>query len=350
MAGRRKNNEPPRRTPRVAGRGGPAAGANRQGRGDSRSGASADEAPQTQVPQTQPPQTQVPQTSEPQSEAPQAPAPPAQAARTPDTDSPDADSVTTADISSSAESADGTDAADATGTTDTPDVTDTPDDTEAEAVTATTASRPSGKRRPPVKAATISPTPRTAASGSAKDTARAGKPGKSRERTPFWTVKRLAVVATVAVLAAIAAIVLAFKPGVDEPKNTAFVDRSLTSEVAGQAATRICSVFGVNYGDFDKWAASARANLVGKAAKNLETYLPAYRDLLKKNGNTAGQVDCHVDTVGVRSITGDTATVLSNMVVSASANGISGQSGVVRVQATMTKVDGKWLVSDFDQF
>ena len=336
MAGRRKNNEPPRRTPRVAGRGGPAAGSNRPGRSDSRSGASADEAPQTQVPQT----------SEPQSEAPQAPAPPAQAARTPDTDSPDAESATTADISSSAESADGTDAADATGTTDTPEVTDT----EADAVTAATASRPSGKRRPPVKAATISPTPRTAASGSAKDTARAGKPGRSRERTPFWTVKRLAVVATVAALAAIAAIVLAFKPGVDEPKNTAFVDRSLTSEVAGQAATRICSVFGVNYGDFDKWAASARDNLVGKAAKNLETYLPAYRDLLKKNGNTAGQVDCHVDTVGVRSITGDTATVLSNMVVSASANGISGQSGVVRVQATMTKVDGKWLVSDFDQF
>lgn len=154
----------------------------------------------------------------------------------------------------------------------------------------------------------------------------------------------------VAALFGVVAVTAAARPGVSLSSNAAFVDPSTTNQVSAQAKTRICSVFAVNYADVDSWERTAKENTTGEARARLTEFATAVRDLITQTGRTEGGVDCRVDTLGVRSVEGDTAVVVANLLVSETVGQQAVGSSVKRYQASMQRVDGKWLVSNFSDF
>lgn len=207
---------------------------------------------------------------------------------------------------------------------------------------------PRGKARPPVRVSTIKPQ-------ASRPTSGRGMGNGGREATPR-RVRRFIGWRTVGVVAAIAVVIGAFagvaaaRPGVDLSDNEAFVDSAVTSQVTAQAKARICSVFGVNYAKLDDWERTAKANVTGEAANRFTQYSGAVRDALGQTGLTEGSVDCRVDAVGVRSITGDTATLVTNLVLSQTQGQQAAGSGTKRYQVAMQRVDGQWLIANFTDF
>jgi Mce-associated membrane protein len=207
---------------------------------------------------------------------------------------------------------------------------------------------PRGKARPKVKVSTIKPQPTRPAPKRPTATA-PGTPGGARRRRFFgWrTVGVLAVIA--AVVGALAGVAAA-RPGVDLSDNQAFVDPSLTSQVSAQAKSRICSVFGVNYAKLDDWERTAKANVTGEASEAFTRYAGAVRDAIGQTGLTEGGVDCRVDTVGVRDISGGDATLVANLILSQTQGQQATGSGTKRYQVGMRQVNGQWLISSFSDF
>ncbi|WP_299576038.1 hypothetical protein [uncultured Williamsia sp.] len=208
---------------------------------------------------------------------------------------------------------------------------------------------PRGKSRPAVKVSTIKPQSTRPAPKrpSATVTDSATRPSRRRRFLGWRTV---GVLAAIAVVIGVVAGVAAAKPGVDLSDNQAFVDPSLTSQVAAQAKSRICSVFAVNYAKLDDWERTAKANVTGQASARFTQYAGAVRDALGQTGLTEGGVDCRVDTVGVRSIQGDSATLVVNLILSQTEGQQASGSGTKRYQVAMQRVNGQWLVADFADF
>ncbi|MGZ8176914.1 hypothetical protein ACXVUM_03200 [Williamsia sp. SKLECPSW1] len=207
---------------------------------------------------------------------------------------------------------------------------------------------PRGKSRPAVKVSTIKPqatrpAPRTSPAGTAPTST-----STTRRRRFGW--RAVGVIAAIAALVGIVAGVAAARPGVSLSNNEAFVDPAVTSQVTAQAKSRICSVFAVNYAKLDDWERTAKANVTGEASNRFTQYAGAVRDALGQTGLTQGGVDCRVDTVGVRSITGDTATLVVNLILSQTEGEQANGSGTKRYQVTMQRVDGQWLISNFSDF
>ncbi|GAA1911058.1 hypothetical protein [Williamsia serinedens] len=208
---------------------------------------------------------------------------------------------------------------------------------------------PRGKSRPAVKVSTIKPqstrpAPKRPTAAATDDATRPSR----RRRFLGW--RTVGVLAAIAVVIGVVAGVAAAKPGVDLSDNKAFVDASLTSQVSAQAKTRICSVFAVNYAKLDDWERTAKANVTGEASTRFTQYAGAVRDALGQTGLTEGGVDCRVDTVGVRSITGDSATLVVNLILSQTEGQTASGSGTKRYQVSMQQVNGQWLVADFSDF
>lgn len=208
---------------------------------------------------------------------------------------------------------------------------------------------PRGKSRPAVKVSTIKPQstrPAPKRPSAAADDA-AARPSRRRRFLGWRTV---GVLAAIAVVIGVVAGVAAARPGVDLSDNQAFVDASLTSQVSAQAKSRICSVFAVNYAKLDDWERTAKANVTGQASARFTQYAGAVRDALGQTGLTEGGVDCRVDTVGVRSIEGDSATLVVNLILSQTEGQQASGSGTKRYQVSMQRVNGQWLVADFADF
>lgn len=274
----------------------------------------------------------TPETVEPATPATETPATETPATETPATETPAAASA--ADTASAESGADTGDAADAG---------------VDPGKKAATPSSPRGKSRPAVKVSTIKPqstrpSPKRPTAAASDDATRPSR----RRRFLGW--RTVGVLAAIAVVIGVVAGVAAAKPGVDLSDNQAFVDPSVTSQVSAQAKTRICSVFGVNYAKLDDWERTAKANVTGEASTRFTQYAGAVRDALGQTGLTEGGVDCRVDTVGVRSITGDSATLVVNLILSQTQGQTATGSGTKRYQVSMQRVNGQWLVADFSDF
>lgn len=280
----------------------------------------------------------TPETVEPSAPDTHTPAP-----ATPVTETPEAETTETPAAASA-----GTAPADPAAETDEP-AADTADaGVDLEKKPAAPAS-PRGKSRPAVKVSTIKPqstrpAPKRPTAAATDDATRPSR----RRRFLGW--RTVGVLAAIAVVIGVVAGVAAAKPGVDLSDNEAFVDASLTSQVSAQAKTRICSVFAVNYAKLDDWERTAKANVTGEASTRFTQYAGAVRDALGQTGLTEGGVDCRVDTVGVRSITGDSATLVVNLILSQTEGQTASGSGTKRYQVSMQQVNGQWLVADFSDF
>ncbi|MEH3157189.1 MAG: hypothetical protein PGN29_18445 [Gordonia paraffinivorans] len=213
----------------------------------------------------------------------------------------------------------------------------------------TTPAAPRGKSRPAVKVSTIKPQSTRPAPKRPDAAATDGATRPSRRRR-FLGWRTVGILAAIAVVVGVVAGVAAARPGVDLSDNQAFVDPSLTSQVSAQAKSRICSVFAVNYAKLDDWERTAKANVTGEASTRFTQYAGAVRDALGQTGLTQGGVDCRVDTVGVRSITGDSATLVVNLILSQTEGQQASGSGTKRYQVSMQQVNGQWLVADFSDF
>ncbi len=211
---------------------------------------------------------------------------------------------------------------------------------------AETADGPRGKNRPTTKVSTIKPQSNRPSApppvSAAASTASA--------RRPLFGWRFVGIVTAAAVVFAVVAGIAALRPGVSLGSNVAFVNSALTSEVTSQANARICSIFAVNYGDVETWQKKASLDLTGRAATEFKTSLPGLRKAVVDLGLTSGGVDCKIDTVGVKSIDGDTAILIANVLVSETQNQQAAGSGSTRYQVTMQRVNGKWLISNFEKF
>ncbi len=281
----------------------------------------------------------------------EAPAAETPAAETPTADEPAADTAAVVETPTQADPV----TTEPDATTDL--VTESEPDTQsaAGATTATTGVEktpaaagdgPRGKNRPTTKVSTIKPqstrptAPAPVAAGESQTT----------PRGPLLGWKLVGIVTAVAVVFAIVAVIAAIKPGVSLSSNEAFVDSSKTSEVTSQANSRICSIFGVQYDKLDQWQQTAQSNVTGTAAQRFAEYDKAVRDALGQAGLTTGGVDCRVDSVGVRSIEGDSAVLAVNLILSQTQDQQASGSGTKRYQVSMQQVGGKWLVSNFADF
>ncbi|GAA2064843.1 hypothetical protein [Williamsia deligens] len=226
-----------------------------------------------------------------------------------------------------------------------PDTPSTDPDTAKTDLTKAPAA-PRGKSRPAVKVSTIKPQSTRPAPRPAQDGASAAT--RARRRIPGW--RTVGVVAVIAAIVGAVAGVAAAEPGVTLSDNEAFVDPSVTSQVTAQAKSRICTVFGVNYAKLDDWERTAKQNVTGEAANRFTQYAGAVRDALGQTGLTEGGVDCRVDTVGVRDISGDQATLVTNLILSQTQGQQATGSGTKRYQVSMRHVSGQWLISNFADF
>ncbi|WP_207840606.1 hypothetical protein [Williamsia soli] len=171
----------------------------------------------------------------------------------------------------------------------------------------------------------------------------------TKTRSGFLTWRKVAAVATVAVVFAVLAVVLAFKPGAKTESNDAFLDAAATSELKAQAGERMCTVLGVDPVKFDDWAARAKAALTGEYINEFNEYLQANRDLATQTGQGA---ECKVDLIGISNMDDTRANVIGTFVLSNTQQGVAvlGTPNLARVDVGLQKVDGQWLISRISDF
>ncbi|PYE20279.1 Mce-associated membrane protein [Williamsia limnetica] len=268
--------------------------------------------------------------------------PEAAGAQTPDAQTPDAQTPA-ADVEAPESSRSGAEATDdATAAVADPASTDA-DDT----VSLDKADR---RTRPVAKSASLKKPARAdgGVDGSAKRPTAQGATA-APARSGFLTWRKVAAVASVAVLFAVLAIVLAFKPGAKTESNDAFLDAAATSELKAQAGDRMCTVLGVDPVNFDDWAARAKAALTGEYINEFNEYLQANRDLATQTGQGA---ECKVDLIGISNMDDTRANVIGTFVLSNTQQGVAvlGTPNLARVDVGLEKVDGQWLISRISDF
>ncbi|ORM32225.1 hypothetical protein [Williamsia sp. 1135] len=206
------------------------------------------------------------------------------------------------------------------------------------------------KSRPKAKSASLKK-PGRADEGVAGPGGRPAAKGAAatKTRSGFLTWRKVAAVATVAVVFAVLAVVLALKPGAKTESNDAFLDAAATSELKAQAGERMCTVLGVDPVKFDDWAARAKAALTGEYINEFNEYLQANRDLATQTGQGA---ECKVDLIGISNMDDTRANVIGTFVLSNTQQGVAvlGTPNLARVDVGLQKVDGQWLISRISDF
>ncbi|WP_168703469.1 hypothetical protein [Gordonia paraffinivorans] len=157
--------------------------------------------------------------------------------------------------------------------------------------------------------------------------------------------------AVAAVVLGIVAAILAFHPGAEIGPNEAFVEQKATAELTGQAQERICAVWGHQYTDLDAWAKRAGDALTGDARKEFDESLKTQRELITQ---TKSGADCRVDALGVKDMSGGgdgaRATVIANLIISETRNGMATNSLAPRAQFSMVKQGDTWRIEGVEVF
>ncbi|MDV6313398.1 hypothetical protein R3Q15_16105 [Gordonia amicalis] len=210
---------------------------------------------------------------------------------------------------------------------------------------------PTTRTRPVSRVSTLRPSgTQTGADGPSSTGSGPSRPaperGPAKKRNPLLLT---AMLAGVAVLLGIAAVILAFRPGLGE--NRAFVDQSATTELIGQSQEQICAVWGHEHTDLGGWAKRAQNALTGDARKEFDESLKTQRDLITQ---TKSGAECRVDAVGVTNLSGAgdgaRATVIANLIISETQNSIATNSLAPRVQFAMVKEGDTWRIQGVEPF
>ncbi|MGV9826376.1 hypothetical protein, partial [Gordonia sp. NPDC003429] len=204
--------------------------------------------------------------------------------------------------------------------------------------------RPAGKTRPISRVSTLKPSETPPEVPGARTSLR-NLPTPSSASIGFGP-RSVAILAGIAALLAVVAVILALKPGADIGPNKAFIDQGATTELISQAQTKICAANSATGVKFDEWSAKARAGLTGEALDQFNKQVGSLKQVLEQAKATT---DCQIDAIGVRDLTGDSdgsqATILVNMVISGTQNGVPTQSLTPRYQVQMRKQGDSWLIA-----
>lgn len=154
--------------------------------------------------------------------------------------------------------------------------------------------------------------------------------------------RRLLVVsALVAVALAAFAVVAAFQPGA--PTNRAWVDGGATVEVTEAATTAIESMHRYSFETVDEDFEQMRSVLTPKMQEEFDVTAQVTKEAILQ---TRTATDVQVQQLGVSMLDGDRAEVAAYIMVSATGDGIVQDSAAAPVSVSMTKIDGRWLISE----
>lgn len=150
----------------------------------------------------------------------------------------------------------------------------------------------------------------------------------------FWLIA--------AIIGGIAAL-FAWHPGVSGTENRAFVNSGETSEVMSQLSDKACRPFSYDWQKLQESVGHAAASLTGAAKTDFEKTAETNRKIIVQ---AKADSDCHVDTVGVSSLTDDRAVLLATLIISVNSDGQAVENVTPRLQYTMVKENGDWLISE----
>lgn len=162
----------------------------------------------------------------------------------------------------------------------------------------------------------------------------------AREGRLGWRL--VAVLGAVAVVAAVFAVVAAFRPGT-EVSNTAYVDIATTSEVTEATRAALTTLYAYAPDSIDQYPDRARGVLTENMRAEFDKTVDPTVSAVKQSGTST---TVELSDVGVKVLDGDRAELIVNMTVSAEANGVAQDSASGPLIVQMEKVDGVWLLSD----
>lgn len=135
----------------------------------------------------------------------------------------------------------------------------------------------------------------------------------------------------------------AWHPGVPgKGDNLAFVNQSESNEVISQFTAKGCAPFAYEYEKVGETLTHARDVLTGTALTEFDKTLETNRKLITQ---TKANADCHVDYVALSSLEGTRADLLTILIQTVTSGGQPVDQVVIRMQATMEKTGGEWLIS-----
>ncbi|MCK0438518.1 hypothetical protein MUG78_03310 [Gordonia alkaliphila] len=145
-----------------------------------------------------------------------------------------------------------------------------------------------------------------------------------------------------AIVGGIAAI-FAWHPGASGTQNEAFANAGATSEVKAQLEAKVCLPFQYEWNKLPESVERVRGAFTGSARKAFDDLMETNRQIIEQ---ARADSECRVDSIAVSSLTDDRAELLSILVITTSIGGEPVEQVAPRMQVTMVKDDGQWLISD----
>lgn len=163
-------------------------------------------------------------------------------------------------------------------------------------------------------------------------------------------VVRVGIAAVVAVVLAVVFFVLRANAADDNASgsgselNTAFADGPETAAVSAAARDILTSIYSYGYGDIDGLAGRIRPLMTDQMFAEYESTSPPSAEMIKQAKTQVAAVIGDA-SVGVVSVTGDTAVAEVLLGVEGTNDGAAISKALLPVRLTLEKVDGKWIAS-----
>jgi len=126
--------------------------------------------------------------------------------------------------------------------------------------------------------------------------------------------------------------------------NVALLDTAATASVSGQVSQTLTTVLSYRFDDTESTERAAATELTGRARQQYDQLFTQVRAQAPAQKLV---LTTRVVSVGVTSITGDTARLLVFVDQSATrGDNNAASASAAQLSVTATKVDGRWLVSD----
>lgn len=184
---------------------------------------------------------------------------------------------------------------------------------------------------------------RTAAERTAAVSASAAEGGSGPRRSAKQTVSLAITLWLVAAILGGIAAVLAWHPGVSGTSNQAFADTGATNEVKTQLEAKACLPLQYEWQNLPEAMDRVRASITDGAREAFDKAFETNRKIIEQ---ARADSVCRVDSIAVSSLTDDRAVLLAILVSTVSVGGEPVQQLAPRMQYTMVKKDGQWLISD----
>ena len=126
--------------------------------------------------------------------------------------------------------------------------------------------------------------------------------------------------------------------------NVALLDTAATASVSGQVSQTLTTVLSYRFDDTESTERAAATELTGRARQQYDQLFTQVRAQAPAQKLV---LTTRVVSVGVTSITGDTARLLVFVDQSATrGDNNAASASAAQLSVTATKIDGRWLVSD----